>query len=208
MGQTVTLQSLRFQSENGGNSSGHPPTPLLPPPGCLEMKIHDYLSGHSSANVVMDVVYQPVCCCYYLVLSCNEGAAKMWEPLLGSECPRWGWGTARLGTHGCQGSKAFGPKAGLAAMRTACSSETSGPSPGLLSLPRRGMWARVVLSRAWELVEDVVLGRAARTFRFPPSQWLLSPSLQAGHGGQKQPRVTFQVLTCLALFTRCPVGIS
>lgn len=61
----------------------------------------------------------------YLVMSCSEGAAKVWEPPLGREGPRW---TAGLGAHGCQGRKALGPKAGLAAMRATCL-ESALPSP-------------------------------------------------------------------------------
>lgn len=53
--------------------------------------------------------------CNYLVMTCNEGAAKVWGSPLGA------W-TGSLKVHGYQGRRAFGLKAGLAATRAMCPS--------------------------------------------------------------------------------------
>lgn len=53
--------------------------------------------------------------CNYLVMTCSEGAAKVWGSPLGA------W-TGSLKVHDHQGMKTFGLKAGLAAMKPTCPS--------------------------------------------------------------------------------------
>lgn len=53
--------------------------------------------------------------CNYLVMTCSEGAAKVWRSPLGA------W-TGSLKVHDHQGMKTFGLKAGLAAMKPTCPS--------------------------------------------------------------------------------------